>query len=133
MLFRSADEQGRKFTIKVLDFMRDVLIDFQKETGNNYNLEATPAEGTSYSLAKIDKERYPDIITAGQKDEGQFFYTNSTQLPVNFTDDVFERPPGIRMCAIGASEGAFHEWDATLLPRSRPRQLKSGYLYPTPT
>jgi len=85
-----ADEQGRKFTIKVLDFMRDVLIDFQKETGNNYNLEATPAEGTSYSLAKIDKERYPDIITAGQKDEGQFFYTNSTQLPVNFTDDVFE-------------------------------------------
>jgi ribonucleoside-triphosphate reductase len=85
-----ADEQGRKFTIKVLDFMRDVLIDFQKETGNNYNLEATPAEGTSYSLAKIDKERYRDIITAGQKDEGQFFYTNSTHLPVNFTDDVFE-------------------------------------------
>ncbi|MEA3360697.1 MAG: ribonucleoside triphosphate reductase [Thermodesulfobacteriota bacterium] len=85
-----ADEQGRKFTIKVLDFMRDVLIDFQKETGNNYNLEATPAEGTSYSLAKIDKKRYPDIITAGQKDEGQFFYTNSTHLPVNFTDDVFE-------------------------------------------
>ena len=85
-----ADEQGRKFTIKVLGFMRDVLIDFQKETGNNYNLEATPAEGTSYSLAKIDKERYRDIITAGQKDEGQFYYTNSTHLPVNFTDDVFE-------------------------------------------
>ncbi len=85
-----ADVQGRKFTTKVLDFMRDVLIGFQKETGNNYNLEATPAEGTSYSLAKIDKERYPDILTAGQKNEGQVFYTNSTHLPVNFTDDVFE-------------------------------------------
>ncbi len=84
------DEKGREFTIKVLDFMRDVLIDFQKETGNNYNLEATPAEGTSYSLAQIDKERYPDIITAGHKNEGRVFYTNSTHLPVNFTDDVFE-------------------------------------------
>jgi len=85
-----ADAQGKQFTTKVLDFMRDVLIDFQKETGNNYNLEATPAEGTSYSLAKIDKEHYPDILTAGQKNEGQIFYTNSTHLPVNFTDDVFE-------------------------------------------
>jgi anaerobic ribonucleoside-triphosphate reductase len=84
------DNEGREFTIRVLDFMREMLIDFQEETGNNYNLEATPAEGTSYSLAKIDKEIYPDIISAGHMDKGQFFYTNSTHLPVNFTDDIFE-------------------------------------------
>lgn len=84
------DKEGKEFTTRVLDFMREVLIDFQKETGNNYNLEATPAEGTSYSLAKIDKERYPEIISAGHGDGGQSFYTNSTHLPVNFTDDVFE-------------------------------------------
>ena len=84
------DKEGKAFAIRVLDFMRDLLIDFQKETGNNYNLEATPAEGTSYSLAKIDKEKYPDIISADHEDRGQFFYTNSTHLPVNFTDDVFE-------------------------------------------
>jgi ribonucleoside-triphosphate reductase len=84
------DKEGKEFTIKVLDFMRGVLIDFQKETGNNYNLEATPAEGTSYSLAKIDKEKYPEIVSGGNGDSDQFFYTNSTHLPVNFTDDVFE-------------------------------------------
>jgi len=84
------DREGKEFTTRVLDFMREMLIDFQKETGNNYNLEATPAEGTSYSLAKIDKERYPEIILAGHGDGGQSFYTNSTHLPVNFTDDVFE-------------------------------------------
>ncbi|RLB26659.1 MAG: ribonucleoside triphosphate reductase, partial [Deltaproteobacteria bacterium] len=85
------DKEGKEFTIRVLDFMREMLIDFQEETGNNYNLEATPAEGTSYSLAKIDKEIYPDIISAGHTtDKDQFFYTNSTHLPVNFTDDIFE-------------------------------------------
>jgi anaerobic ribonucleoside-triphosphate reductase len=84
------DKEGKEFAIRVLDFMRELLIDFQKETGNNYNLEATPAEGTSYSLAKIDRERYPDIISAGQGDREQTFYTNSTHLPVNFTDDIFE-------------------------------------------
>lgn len=89
----SASEQGRIFILKVLDFMRDKLIEFQKETGNNYNLEATPAEGTSYNLAKIDKERHPQIICANEreyKNGAEPFYTNSTQLPVNFTDDVFE-------------------------------------------
>ena len=84
------DREGQEFATRVLDFMREVLIEFQKETGNNYNLEATPAEGTSYSLASIDKERYPEAISAGGGDGGQFFYTNSTHLPVNFTDDVFE-------------------------------------------
>ncbi len=88
------DQEGQEFTKRVLDFMRGKLIQFQKETGNNYNLEATPAEGTSYSLAKIDREKYPNIICAndnGNKGEKvSVFYTNSTQLPVNYTDDVFE-------------------------------------------
>ena len=81
-------EKGRKFAIEILDFMRDTMIKFQEETGNLYNLEATPAEGTSYRQAKTDKEKYPDIITAGTKEVP--YYTNSTQLPVGFTDDVFE-------------------------------------------
>ena len=89
-----ADQEGHEFTKRVLDFMRNELIKYQKETGNNYNLEATPAEGTSYSLAKADKKKYPDIISAtnnGFKKEGaEVFYTNSTQLPVNYTDDIFE-------------------------------------------
>ena len=84
------DAEGKGFALKVLDFMRDLLLDFQRETGNNYNLEATPAEGTSYSLAKIDKHRYPPIISGGNGEGGECFYTNSTQLPVNFTDDIFE-------------------------------------------
>ncbi len=67
--------------------MRERLIKYQEETGNLYNLEATPAEGTSYRLALKDKSKYPDIITAGEKEP---FYTNSTQLPVNYTDDLFE-------------------------------------------
>ncbi len=73
--------------------MRNKLIEFQNETGNNYNLEATPAEGTSYRLARIDKRRYPKIICANEdkyKKGAEPFYTNSTHLPVNFTDDVFE-------------------------------------------
>jgi ribonucleoside-triphosphate reductase len=87
-----ATEKGQKFTKETLDFMRTELIRFQKETGNNYNLESTPAEGTSYRLAKIDKEKFPDIITAseGKAKNAEPFYTNSTQLPVNYTDDVFE-------------------------------------------
>ncbi len=84
------DREGMEFALRVLDFMRNLLIEFQKETGNNYNLEATPAEGTSYSLAKIDKQRHPDIMSAGTGDVDRCYYTNSTHLPVNFTDDVFE-------------------------------------------
>ncbi|MFH1582400.1 MAG: ribonucleoside triphosphate reductase, partial [bacterium] len=80
--------RGKKFTIEILDFMRDKLVEYQKETDNLYNLEATPAEGASYRLALKDKEKYPDIITAGSKNIP--YYTNSTQLPVNYTDDVFE-------------------------------------------
>ena len=88
-----ASLKGREFTLKVLDFMRDKLLKFQNETGNNYNLEATPAEGTSYRLAKIDKEKFPNIICADDKEYkkgAEPFYTNSIHLSVNFTDDVFE-------------------------------------------
>jgi ribonucleoside-triphosphate reductase len=87
-----ASDKGQEFTKQVLDFMRKKLIDFQKETGNNYNLESTPAEGTSYRLARIDRKKYPDIITASdnKSKSAEPFYTNSTQLPVDYTDDVFE-------------------------------------------
>ncbi len=87
-----ASDEGRNFSLKVLDFMRERLVDFQKETGNNYNLEATPAEGTAYRLAKIDKEKFPEIICANEeeyKKGAEPFYTNSTQLPVNYTNDIF--------------------------------------------
>ncbi|MEI7424651.1 MAG: ribonucleoside triphosphate reductase [Candidatus Staskawiczbacteria bacterium] len=80
--------KGKKFALEVLDFMREKMIKFQEETGNLYNLEATPGEGTSYRQAKADKEKFPDIITAGTKETP--YYTNSSQLPVGFTDDVFE-------------------------------------------
>ncbi|MBQ3923587.1 MAG: ribonucleoside triphosphate reductase [Spirochaetales bacterium] len=80
-------KEGREFAIEVLDYMRKRIADYQEMTGDLFNLEATPAESTSYRLAKHDKERYPDIITSG-KDEP--FYTNSSQLPVDYTDDIFE-------------------------------------------
>ncbi|HZI95568.1 MAG TPA: ribonucleoside triphosphate reductase [Candidatus Paceibacterota bacterium] len=80
-------KKGVKFASEILDFMRDRLIEYQEETGNLYNLEATPAEGTSYRLALKDKKKYPDIITAGEEEP---YYTNSTQLPVDYTDDLFE-------------------------------------------
>jgi len=82
-----SSEKGIEFAQKVLDFMRNRLVTYQKETGDIYNLEATPAEGTSYRLARKDKEKYPKIITAG-KDVP--YYTNSTQLPVDHTDNLFE-------------------------------------------
>nr|CBH37388.1 putative anaerobic ribonucleoside-triphosphate reductase [uncultured archaeon] len=88
-----ASDKAREFSLRVLDFMREKLLQFQEETGNNYNLEATPAEGTSYRLAKIDKEKNPEIICANEEEYkagAEPFYTNSTQLPVNYTDDVFE-------------------------------------------
>ena len=88
-----ASPDGIKFTLSVLNFMRSKLVEFQEETGNLYNLEATPAEGCSYRLALLDKERFPDIICANEesyKRGAEPFYTNSSQLPVNYTDDVFE-------------------------------------------
>jgi ribonucleoside-triphosphate reductase len=79
---------GQAFATKVLDFMREKIKDYQEETGNYYNLEATPAEGTTYRFAKEDRKRFPDILQAGTSEAP--YYTNSSQLPVGFTDDVFE-------------------------------------------
>ncbi|MBT9252185.1 MAG: ribonucleoside triphosphate reductase [Brockia lithotrophica] len=81
-----ATKKGVEFASRVLEFMRERVADFQEETGHLYNLEATPAEGASYRLARLDRERWPDIFTAG---ESTPYYTNSSQLPVDFTDDLF--------------------------------------------
>jgi ribonucleoside-triphosphate reductase len=83
-----ASKRGRNFTLEVLDFMRERLVKYQKETGNIYNLEATPAESTAYRLALKDKEMYPEIVASGTKKEP--YYTNSSQLPVSYTTDPFE-------------------------------------------
>ncbi|MFH1849464.1 MAG: ribonucleoside triphosphate reductase [archaeon] len=80
-------QEGKEFAIKTLIFMRDTLREYQQETGNLYNLEATPAESAGYRLARLDKEAYPDIVAAGEKEP---YLTNSTQLPVNITDDLAE-------------------------------------------
>ena len=85
--------EGQDFSLRVMDFLRGLISDRQEETGDIYNLEATPAEGTSYRLALIDKEKYSDIICANEAEYqtgADPFYTNSTQLPVNYTDDIFE-------------------------------------------
>ncbi|MEM2088202.1 MAG: ribonucleoside triphosphate reductase [Thermoproteota archaeon] len=87
------DQEGLNFSIKVLDFMRKRLQDFQEETGSIFNLEATPAEGTSHRLAKIDKKNYPRIIVANEEDVKNGaapYYTNSTNLPVYYTNDLWE-------------------------------------------
>lgn len=83
------DPECHAFSLKVMDHIRQKLVEFQNETDNHYNLEATPAEGTSYRLALLDVKKYPDIVVANP-DSKSPFYTNSTQLPVNFTEDVFE-------------------------------------------
>ncbi|WP_418180662.1 ribonucleoside triphosphate reductase [Aliarcobacter lanthieri] len=80
--------KGIDFTLELLDFMRAKMVEYQERTGNLYNLEATPAEGTTYRFAKEDKKRYKDIIQSGF--EKNIYYTNSSQLPVDFTDDPFE-------------------------------------------
>ena len=81
-------EWGMKFATDILEYMRDVLKEYQEETGNLYNLEATPAEGTTYRFAREDKKNLPGIIQSGTPENP--YYTNSSQLPVNFTDDAFE-------------------------------------------
>jgi anaerobic ribonucleoside-triphosphate reductase len=89
-----ASPDGQAFANKMLTFMRNRLADYQEETGCIYNLEATPAEGTSYRLARLDKKRYRDIIFANQKQiatsHAEPFYTNSSQLPVDFSGDLFD-------------------------------------------
>ena len=81
---------AQEFTKKTLNFMRDKLSDYQEQYGDLYNLEATPAESTSFRLAKHDKSRYPDIITASEGKDAKPYYTNSSHLPVNFTSDIFD-------------------------------------------
>ena len=81
------DREGSEFALEVLEFMRSRISDFQAETGHIYNLEATPAEGTSFRLARIDRKKFPSIICAGDSNP---YYTNSSQLPVGYTDDLFE-------------------------------------------
>ena len=87
-----ASDKGQEFAKEILDMMREKLMDCQNDTNNLYNLEASPAEGATYRFAKKDKELYPDIICANQEayeDGKEPYYTNSTQLPVAFTDDIF--------------------------------------------
>jgi len=86
-------KNGVKFTEETLVFMRNKLVEFQKDTGNNYNLEATPAESTAYKLAKGDKEEFEDIIVANEEDYkkgAEPYYTNSTQLPVGYSDSIVD-------------------------------------------
>jgi anaerobic ribonucleoside-triphosphate reductase len=88
-----ASPNGQAFAAETMDFMRDIIADIQDRTGDIFNLEATPAEGTSYRLCMLDKKRYPEIKCANERDylKGAApYYTNSTQLPVNYTDDIFE-------------------------------------------
>jgi ribonucleoside-triphosphate reductase len=89
-----ASREGKDFAIKALSFMREILVDFQAETGNIYNLEATPAEGTAYRLARIDRRKYPEIAMANQRQvltqHAEPFYTNSSQLPVDYDGDLFD-------------------------------------------
>ena len=84
---------GQEFSLEVMDFMREAIAGMQEETGDIFNLEATPAEGASYRLCLLDKEQFPGCLCANEEDYQKGaapFYTNSTQLPVNYTDDIFE-------------------------------------------
>jgi anaerobic ribonucleoside-triphosphate reductase len=84
---------GQKFSLQVMDFLRDLISEIQNETGDIFNLEATPAEGTSYRLSLLDKKKFPDIICANEADflaGAAPYYTNSSQLPVGYTDDIFQ-------------------------------------------
>ena len=86
-------EKGLRFSLSVMDFIREMIADLQEQTGDIFNLEATPAEGTSYRLAMLDKKEFPEILCANEDEYRKGaapFYTNSTQLPVNYTDDIFE-------------------------------------------
>jgi ribonucleoside-triphosphate reductase (formate) len=88
-----ASDAGQKFSLKVMDFMRDLISEIQEKTGDIFNLEATPAEGTSYRLSMLDKKQFPAIICANEeeyKKGADPYYTNSTQLPVNYSDDIYE-------------------------------------------
>jgi ribonucleoside-triphosphate reductase len=85
--------EGQAFALRVMDTLRDSLSDVQDQSGDIFNLEATPAEGTSFRLAMLDKQRFENIRCANEVEYGKGaapFYTNSTQLPVNYTDDLYD-------------------------------------------
>ena len=81
-------KEGKELILKVLNHIRELIVEFQEETKNLYNLEASPGEGTTYRLARIDKKQYPDIKQSGTEETP--YYTNSTQLPVGHTEDIIE-------------------------------------------
>jgi len=89
-----ATSEGKEFALEIMDFMRDGIVKYQEETGYLFNLEATPAEGTSYRFAREDRKRFKDIIFANDRAvkerKAEPYYTNSTQLPVDYTSDLFE-------------------------------------------
>jgi anaerobic ribonucleoside-triphosphate reductase len=88
-----ASEPGQTFSLRIMDFIRDLIAETQDTTGDIFNLEATPAEGTSYRLCMLDKKQFPDIQCANEAEYRKGaapYYTNSTQLPVNYSDDIFE-------------------------------------------
>ena len=132
---------GKAFALEVLEFMREVLQRYQEETGNLYNLEATPAESASYRLAKADRQRYADIRTAG--DDETPYYTNSTHLPVGCTSDLFmalEHQDALQSLYTGGT--VFHsflgesidDWrQARLLVRRIAEQYSLPYYTLTPT
>jgi len=133
-------DEGRAFAGRVLGFLRELCSDYQEQTGNLYNLEATPAEGTSYRLARADLERYPDIQQSGIE---QPYYTNSTHLPVTFTDDLFaalEHQEGLQTLYTGGT--VFHGFvgerldsadQARLLVQRVTHAFKIPYFTITPT
>ncbi len=133
------DPKGKDFAVKVLHFMRNRLADYQEETGNLYNLEATPAEGTSYRLAKHDRSRFPDILSSGEEVP---FYTNSSYLPVNYTDDPYsalEHQKDLQILYTGGT--VFHAYlsetphpeSASLFIRRTFEHFNLPYLTVTPT
>ena len=133
--------EGKALAVRILEFMRERLAAFQEETGNLYNLETTPAEGASFRLAKADKARYPDIRTSGTDDNP--YYTNSTHLPVDYTDDLFvtlEHQDDLQVLYTGGA--VFHaflgeqinDWrQARLLVRRIAENYRLPYYTLTPT
>lgn len=132
---------GYQDCLKVLEYIRSKMTEFQQETGHLYNLEATPAEGTTYRFAKEDLKRYPDIIQAGDKEHP--YYTNSSQLPVGFTSDPFEaldRQEELQSMYTGGTvlhlymEDAVSSWKACRdLVRKAVTNFKVPYISITPT
>lgn len=142
-----ASPEGHAFAVEVLEFMRDRIADYQEETGNLFNLEATPAEGVSYSLPQKDRRKFPDIMVANNEavlnQAAEPFYTNSTHLPVGYTDDLFRamqmQDP---LQAIYTGGTTFHIFLGEALPdsdavktliRKACEQFRMPYYYITPT